>query len=297
VEATVSINSRFWRYSGAVSAILAITQLAGCSTEDTDPAGTGGSSGATNSGGAGGGGQTGGSSNAGMGGGAPAGSICANPVALGSTYTLIGEFDTWDGTTELSKWSYALGGDSATGVYAGPFGYGDRTGNKAETFDLFEGQGSTKYGMRVADSKAENFGGGLGIWLSTCINATAFSGVSFWARGDAPTGKATFKISMGETTSSTPSDTGAFGTCAGTSTTCIHPSYEFAVSDEWTEFKVPWSAFKAGDAAGTAVTPNGRNIMQFGFDIGLVWAPGSDGVTYMPTPAPYELRIDTVKFY
>lgn len=292
----MSINSSFWRYSGAVSALLAITQSVACSTEDTDPDGKGGGGGATSSsGGAGAGGQTGGGMG-GMGGGAPAGSVCANPVAIASTYTTIGDFDTYDGSSDVSKFSYALG-DMATGVYAGPFGYGDRADNKAETFDLFEGQGSTKYGMRVADTNAEKYGGGLGVWLSSCINATAFSGISFWARGNAPTGKAIFKISMGETTSSTPSGTPpTFGTCPGTTETCVHPTFEFPVTDEWVEIKVPWASFKSGNAAGTVVTPNGKNITQFGFDIGLVWSPDASG-TYVPTAAPYELRVDTIKFY
>jgi hypothetical protein len=294
VEATVSINSKLWRYAAIAPVLAATIHTAGCTTDDTDPDGKGGSSSA----GKGGGGGSGGGGNAmgGSGGQAPAGTVCANPIAIPSTATGIADFDTYDGSKALDAWSFPLNNDTTLNVYGGPFGYGDRANNVAETFDLIDGYGGTMYALTVADTKAENYGGGLGIWLSTCINATAFTGVSFWVRGSAPTGKATLKISMGDTMTSMPATGTKIGTCPGTDKTCIHPMYEFAVTDEWVQIKAPWTGFKAGDAAGTPVIPNGRNIEQFGIDIGLVWAPDAGGV-YVPTPAPYELVVDSLAFY
>jgi hypothetical protein len=167
----------------------------------------------------------------------------------------------------------------------------------AETFDMVGGNGST-YALRIADSLAENYGGGMGLWLSGCINATNFTGLSFWVRGNCPTGKATLTVSMQETTPVTPAKAGdAYGTCSGNSTTCVHPTFAFTVTDTWTQIQVPWASVTAGDAAGTPVHPDGRNITQLQWGVGLNWVPGSDGVTYVPTPAPYELVIDTIAFY
>ena len=278
----MSINSKLWRYAAVAPVLAATIQMAGCTTEDSDPDGKGGSSSAGKGGGTGTGGA--GNSMGGGGGQAPSGTVCANPIVIPATATNIADFDTYDGSKALKDWSFPLNGDNTLGVYAGPFGYGDRANNAVETFDVIDGYDDTKYALTVADSKAENYGGGLGIWMSTCINATAFTGVSFWVRGTAPTGKATLKISMGDTLTSMPTSGTKIGTCPGTDKTCIHPLYEFPVTADWVQIKAPWTAFKAGDAAGTPVIPNGRNIEQFGIDLGLVWAQVACCV-YVPTPA------------
>lgn len=291
----MSINSKLWLY--AVAPVLAASiQLAGCTTEDSDPDGKGGSSSA----GKGGGGGASGSGNS-MGGGggqAPVGSVCFSPTKIPAAATGIANFDSWDGMKAIPDYNEALNGDTSLNVYAGPFGYGDRMpGNKAETVAFVEGTGGTKYSLRVADSEAKEYGGGLGLWLSACIDASAFKGVSFWARGVAPNdGKATLKISLGDTMSTTPDANGKFGSCPGTEKLCIHPTYEFKVTDDWTEVKVTWAMFKPGDAAGTPVIPNGRNITQFGVDIGLKWSPDASGM-YVPEPAAYELDVDSFTFY
>jgi hypothetical protein len=70
------------------------------------------------------------------------------------------------------------------------------------------------------------------------------------------------------------------------------------VTATWTEIKAPWSSFKAGSAAGASVKPDGRNIVQIQWDIGLAWVDNDAGTgTYVPVPAPYELVVDTVAFY
>ncbi len=138
----------------------------------------------------------------------------------------------------------------------------------------------------------------MGLWLSGCVDASKFSGISFWARGVAPTGTAKLSVLMKATTSSTPATaTAKTGPCAGiTDKTCIHPKYDFEVSSTWTQVKVPWTAFTAGDAAGTPVQPDGSTIWQIQFDIGLQWMPDATGA-YAPVPAPYELVVDDMAFY
>jgi hypothetical protein len=221
---------------------------------------------------------------------------CVAPYVIPPASPGVADFDSYDGVSTLGMWSFPLGGDSAAGVYAGPFGYGDRPSGFPETFDMVAGQAS-KYGLRIADTLAQAYGGGLGTWLSACVNATQFTGFSFWVRGNSPMGKATLTVSMQETLPITPAKPGdATGSCAGDLTTCLHPTFSFTVTEAWTKIQAPWTDFTAGNAAGTIVTPNGRDIRQVQFGVALNWGPDAAGV-YMPVPAPYELVVDTLAFY
>jgi hypothetical protein len=164
------------------------------------------------------------------------------------------------------------------------------------------------YAMRIADTKLDRkpganglYGGGMGLWQSVCINGTAFSGISFWARGTSPSPTVTLTVSMQETTTATPAtSTDKPGTCSGTATTCIHPTFTFplaADSTTWTQIKAPWASFKAGDAAGTPVTPDGRDITQLQFGVGLNFVAQDGSTVYEAVPATYELAIDDITFY
>lgn len=292
LEADMDANFRLLGLAGALSALGFVANLAGCTTDDGDPgAGTGGSGTST-----GGGTGTGGGSAKGTGGASATGTVCESPIMIDPAKPGIADFDTYDGVASLATWSFPLGSDMATGVTAGTFGYGDRATGQPETFELSAGNG-TKYAMRIADTLAEKYGGGEGIWLSACLNATKLQGISFWVRGSTPDGKGTLTASMQETVPSTPAKVGdKVGTCTGDAMTCIHPTFVFPVTDTWAQVQVPWASFKAGDAAGTAVTPDGRNITQVQFGVGLVWVADAAGV-YAPTPAPYELAVDTLAFY
>jgi hypothetical protein len=181
-------------------------------------------------------------------------------------------------------------------VYSGTYSYGDRAGGLPETFEVTAGE-SSKYALRVADTLAQSYGGGMGLWLSACLNAKAFTGISFWAKGTAP--KVSLKISMGETLPSTAANPGdRIGTCPGTiaDKTCVHPAYSFPLTSTWNKIDVPWTAFTPGTAAGAAVMPDGRNIAQFEFAVELIWTPDTTG-TYMPNPAPYDVSVDSITFY
>lgn len=299
----MAIGFRFLGLAMAAAAVGAVVTLSGCTKDDGDEGADGSAGTAANAGGtagaaAAGTSSSGGSSSAGSGtGGTPATGVCAAATLIKAATPGIADFDAYDGTTALDKWSFPLGGDAASGVFAGPFGYGDRDGNKPETFEMADGNEST-YAIRIADTMAEKFGGGAGIWLSACVNASKLSGVSFWARGSSPKGEGKLTLSMGETTPAVPAKADDKpGTCKGDAMTCVHPSFAFPLTEEWAEVKVPWAKFKEGDAAGTVVTPDGNNVTQVQFAIDLEWVLGADGVTYEPVPAPYELAVDTLTFY
>lgn len=278
-------------------ALAALGQATACTTDDSDPAEETGGTGGTTGGSAGTGGSssgTGGSS-AGTGGGTGTpGSVCEVPITLASDATGIATFDDYDGSADIKMWSFALGGDAATGVFAGPFVYGDEPSGDPEAFDMVDGNDSD-YALSISDTLAEEYGGGMGLWISECLDATAFEGISFWVRGNAPTGTAKISALMEETTSETAMGD-SFGTCSGTDETCVHPSHMFPVTDEWTEVQVPWSSFTGAVSPGQSVTVDGHNIWQIQFDIGVEWLPDDAG-EYQPTPAPYELVIDTISFY
>lgn len=309
-------TSKVLVWSGALIGLIALGQMAACTTDDTgDNAGSAGttttnggstsdttenSGGVVNGtttpvGGAGGSSSTSTSTSAGD-------TICAGATVLGTGTPGIADFDAWAPGADLGTWSFPLGGDSSTEIYAGPFTYGDdhtvlvgtETKRLPEVSEMAPGAESTTYALRIYDTLSEDFGGGMGLWLSKCLDASAFTGISFWARGIAPTGKAKFSLNMEETTST--SKTPLPGTCdSAVATECINPSYEFALDADptiWTEVKIPWGAFKGGSAAGTAVSATGKNIWQLQFDIGLVWP--AEGVS---TDAEYELVIDSMKFY
>jgi hypothetical protein len=294
------MKSRFGRIPGLWMAGLAVVGLglfSGClgdsGNSGSDTGGSGGTPAST------GGGGSGGSGPSSTGGSGPAGTACAAPIVLSASHPGIADFDSYDGT-ELTNWSFALGGDSSTGLIAGPFGYGDNYDSdpegKPEYFQMVDGNDSM-YALSISDSLSEEYGGGMGIWISDCLNATAFSGLSFWVRGNSPTGDAKVSLMMQETTADMPATADAkIGTCPGTDDQCAHPSYVFPVTADWTEIQIPWGSFTAGSSRGTAVVPDGRNVWQVQYDIGLVWADDGTG-TYAPTPAEYELVIDDIAFY
>jgi len=298
----MAIGFRFLGFAAALTALGASAPLAGCTSGDDDDdsssnaAGTASSAGTTASAGTsnGAGSAAGGSSSGGSATGA--GTVCASPVVVKADAPGIADFDNYDGATALSMWNFPLGGDKASSVLAGPFGYGDRENNAPETFEMAEGNDS-KYSLRIADTMAEKFGGGEGLWLSACLDATALHGISFWVRGNAPKGESVMTLSMGETTPSTPAKAGdKTGSCKGDAMTCIGPKFTFPVTDAWTEVKVAWADFNPGDAAGGGVTPDGRNITQVQFGVELNWVPDDAGV-YAPVAAPYELAVDSLSFY
>ena len=295
----MNVKFGFLRMAVAVAAVGAAggAIITACTTDPNDPGanvmtGSGGMTGSgtgsmvgTATGGAGGGGGT-----------APAGTACASPITIPAGSAGIADFDGYDGVSDIGKWFFPLGGDSTTGVIAGPFGYGDRASGFPETFDMVTGQNS-KYALRIADTLAQNYGGGMGTWLSACVNATHFAGIAFWVRGKVPMDKGTLTLSMQETLPSTPAKVNdAIGTCAGTGTACVHPTFQFDVTDTWTKVQVPWASFTPGITPATTVTPDGRNIIQIQFGVGLIWAPDTTGAV-VPTPAPYELVVDTLSFY
>jgi hypothetical protein len=294
------MDSTFRRTLGlaaAAAVLVGLSQIAACTTDEDDPgpeADADASTGGNGSAGASGVGDAGSSSSA----GSPAvgNTVCANPAVLSSDSPGIADFEAYDGT-DISTWFFSLGGDSSGGLLAGPFVYGDEPDGNPETFGMEAGHDST-YALSIADTLAEEYGGGMGLWISACIDASAFTGISFWVRGSAPNdaSSAVITLMMEETTSSTPATADSnVGTCPGDEETCKQPNASFVVTDAWTEIRLDWSDFTGGQAPNTTVSVDGRNIWQIQFDIGVEWVEGDP--EYVPVPAPYELVVDDLTFY
>jgi len=270
----------------AAAALVGFGQMTACTTDEDDPGpGTGGRS-ASYGGAAGAAGEEG-------------GTVCANPTVLTSESPGIADFEAYDGS-DISTWFFALGGDSSTDVVAGPFVYGDEPDGNPETSEMSHDGHDSDFALRIADTLAEEYGGGMGLWISSCLDASAFTGISFWVRGNAPTGTAVITLLMEESTSSTPETADSqIGTCPGTDAeeNCIHPSFTFDVPEDgsWAQVEVQWNRFQGGLAVDAAVPVDGHNIWQIQFDIGLEWVEGDPD--YVPVAAPYELVVDDLTFY
>lgn len=281
--------------SFSLTAAIAGGQLQGCTTEDasggTTKSGTGGSTGTgpTNNTGAStstSGGSTNTSSTSITGTCATSAKMTSPTIATFNNCTLGAITDTVGCTVA------AIGG---TSLFGGTFSYNDGTGNPA--FSVVSGHAGNAIGL-TSTQNATAYGGGIGIWTSGCLNATSYSGVTFWTRGIAPnSGTASIALTWAPTTPVTPAAGVKYtGTCPGDSTTCTQPKYTFPVTDTWTQVHAKWADFKGGVAAGTSMTPDGGNLIQFQWDIGLLFTLDAATNAYVPAPAPYELQLDDFAF-
>jgi hypothetical protein len=209
-------------------------------------------------------------------------------------------FDTYNGMTAANAFGTAFGGATAgTGnAYIGPYGYSGGVTNWALSMVTGESGGLTAagtqdWGLDLTVTQESIFGGGVGFWMTSCANATAFTGISFWARGMDPTASLTAILGTSNTTT-----TANLGTCTGT---CAPPQAQnLALSTAWTQISLPWAMFAGGLQNGVAYVPNGSNISGLSFQANLVYVQvdsGPDGAgIYGPAAATLDFQIDDVEF-
>jgi hypothetical protein len=198
------------------------------------------------------------------------------------------------------------------GVYA--FSGGGADGGPNDTLTPVTGEsggaidGGQDWAVDLRLNDESVYGGGLGVWMS-CVSASSYQGISFWARGQTPVGTCAadagggscFALAVGTAATSLAGDGGA-GTCAGTASTCVSPqASNLQLSNTWTHFQIPWSSFTGGSAGGAAYTVDGSGIVGLTFSVSLAWSAseaGADGaVTYAPTPANIDLQVDDIGFF
>jgi hypothetical protein len=227
--------------------------------------------------------------------GGPAMKQCAVKNTL--TTPLLTDFESYDGTTPAAMTSFAFNGTTAP-LYMGPMTWGNDTGTPS--FGMVAGANASVYALGMSNVMATNWGGAMAFWMP-CLNATAYAGVQFMAKGVSPTGNIEFILNMEDTTPPDTVDPAGGGTCIATGVEgeCTGPSSTFALSAEWTLVQIPWGALTPGVAAtGVSIPATGDEITGMTFNMQMVYVeePVGSG-TWVATPAAFDLQIDDLGFY
>jgi hypothetical protein len=258
----------------------------------TTTPGTGGTSvGGTGSGGTT---STAGASTAGAGGGGPKVKLCAAKAPAPAVFV---DFETYDGKADVAMWAFS----HVMGAYAG-FWPG---GTPVPTLSMLGGHAGN-YGLNVSVMSATGSWAGLGTWMSavTCVDASAFKGVTLWVRGTTPTGFFSVHVNTEDTTLPDAMDPAGGGTCTGTAETCKAPTAaDLPVSVDWTQVTIPWAMFTGGMNGTTAVTLTGDKITGLGINFGFMYGLNPNYVAtdptsqeYIPLPGNIDFTFDDLGF-
>jgi hypothetical protein len=227
--------------------------------------------------------------------------LCATKTVVMNP--MLVNFDNYDGTVLPAMYGTAFGGTTAgTGTaYAGPYVYPEGTGTPTPTLALLAGHPPSAWALSETLA-ATQWGMGGGLWMSSCADASAYKGISFWVRGTAPLSVFSFSISMENTELPNATNPAGGGTCPGTADTCKPVTKtNVPLTADWTQVQILWADFTPGMSGTTAVVPNGNNITGFGWSVPLQFqldpAAGGDAAgPYIPVPASLELQIDEIAF-
>jgi hypothetical protein len=188
---------------------------------------------------------------AGAEGGAPSDTgVCPSPAVLTADDTLIEDFEA--GATH---W---YGAADTTGMVTGTaFAGGATESNEGEINDGVAA-------AHVQGTGFESWGVGLSYqsWIGGCVDLSAFTGVSFWARGGPGTGDTVFAtLSVDIPIPATQQDTYG-GECT---VNCLdHYKHLVELTEEWQEFTIEWSALaQTGWGTPADFTPERVQSIQF----------------------------------
>jgi hypothetical protein len=298
---------------GAASSSGGLGSSGGAPSAGGASAGVGGSTGIVTGGGTGSAGTSASGGAAGSGGAGGTAAIakdCATQASV--TSPIIADFETYDGTVAAGDFVFLVPGTTAT--YAGSYFFDDDPTAGTEfgtsTFSILAGHASN-WGISLTrsytalDLQPGAWGAATGIWFG-CIDASSFSGLSFWVRGSVPLGTVALSLAMEDTNPPAANPAGG-GTCTGSADTCKGPSAaEIPVTADWTQITLPWGMFTPGTAGTTEVPATGARLtgMQFSAGLEFVADPAfvddpddpSDMPTYIAVPAPIDFKIDDIGF-
>jgi hypothetical protein len=222
--------------------------------------------------------------------------VCANMKTL--TAPMLTDFESYDGKSAASSWAFSFNGVWPDALYAGLYPSEDGTGNYSLGF--VSGANGSSWAIDASNtSQATAWGGGLGLWMN-CIDASLYSGVSFYARGSTPSGSISVAIGMEDTTPPSPTNQAGGGTCtiSPPSTGCQQPLAKVALSADWTLIQIPWASFTGGmGLAGSPVAATGARIVSLGIAAQYNWQDLNGTGTWTPVPAPFDIQIDNLGFY
>jgi hypothetical protein len=270
----------------SLSGLLAAATIACSGNEASRPgsqAGATGGSGNTASGGSGnadpggtgaaGAGTVGtGGSNAGTGGAGGQAALCTTATSISGPSIV--NFETYDGMLEdIYSFQYYFGdANPGTGsVLGGVYAYDDDDPDVTQPeLRIVAGRdASSNWALQQSVAQASNWGSGVGFWFG-CVNASSFSGITFWARGETPPG--TFSVSVSD------------GSPEGSV-----PTVELTITLDWQQFSIAWADFTPA--------PNTSTISGINIGLNLTWVeePVGSG-TWVPVPGAQTFVIDDVAF-
>ena len=300
-------NSRIKLALGiTLSFSLPAMAVAGCGGDNSVPnsaggsTGTGGSAGSTSTGGVAGtattggatSGGTGGSTGGTTGGSAGAGGSGGQSVPFQCTASVLSvdapnitDFSVTavDGTQ--THWGQELGdaGVSHDTLWGGIFRYGDDKNMNQNNVQF-----SVAGGNLAATGEVEGYSG-VGLWFGPCVDARAFTGISFDVMGTDIGSPSQITVMLQTNSDSPISPVDMRGACPFTSDTtkyseCAQPAVTRMVTDTSTTVEVRWADLTGGKpSAGT----DGSDLVGIQFQY-----PWSDtAALYNPT-----LTIDNIKF-
>jgi hypothetical protein len=226
--------------------------------------------------------------------------LCATKTTVMNPVLI--NFETYDGMVTADKFGTAFGGAAAnTGTaYMGPYAYGD--GSVTPTLSVLAGHPPSNWAVAETAVQARTWGMGGGFWMSSCTNASAYKGVSFWVRGSGPLNVFSFSLSMDSTTPPDPANPAGGGICTGAAATCTPPTKaDIPLTQDWTQVQILWSDFAPGMNGATAVIPNGDNIVGLGWSVPLMFqldpsAAGDAAGPYVAVVGDLLINIDDVAF-
>jgi hypothetical protein len=254
--------------SAFVAVVVSGGLVVGCvSNEEPEDKATAGTSGTPAGGsatsGASMGGSASGSSSGGGGSGGSAGSTttmapCATEAVASGTSPLITDFEEMK--TATGTYTFESGA-----TLGGSYIYTDLEGDTEEDpstsmLTFSEGHDATSTQALVGKIHNATWGGGMGLWFG-CIDASVYTGITFWARGSSPAGPIKLNLSVND------AEVESKGGLCPEAGPCVRPFVEVELTDEWQELTFEWADFMPGDAAGSPVPGSGDNL--YGIDFGI----------------------------
>jgi hypothetical protein len=150
------------------------------------------------------------------------------------------------------------GFSNADGFMGGWYSYAEEGATQALTV-ISNGQSGN--GMQFVLSNGDEWGGGFGCW-ATCLDARAYDGIQFYAKG---TAGYEVMLMLGNRGAAKKLDGGDCDAPANDWSTCVPPSYTFKLGSDWQLVQVPWSALTPGSNAGTPFSYDPKEFVSMEF--------------------------------
>jgi hypothetical protein len=125
---------------------------------------------------------------------------------------------------------------------------------------------------RLSINNASAWGGGAGLWMNRCYDASVYRGISFWGRGS----PRSISVNVNTPMMTSPTADTPWGQCSGE---CVPPTATVNLTENWTQFTLNWSEFSP--------VPDRSRLAGLNINVGL---------TQSGSPENIELVFDDVEF-